>query len=73
MTPLRHAWLIAATELRVEWRSRRVSLTMLLLGVLTVLVFAFAGGGEGAGPAVTASGVLADILRVARRNIRRTP
>jgi aspartokinase/homoserine dehydrogenase 1 len=29
--------------------------------------------GPGAGPAVTASGVLADILRVARRHIRRAP
>ncbi len=45
---------IAATELQVEWRSRRVSTTMLLLSTLVVLVFAFAGGGAGIHPAVTA-------------------
>jgi ABC-type transport system involved in cytochrome c biogenesis permease component len=47
-------FVIAATELRVEWRSRRVSTTALLLATLVVLVFGFTGARSGVAPAVTA-------------------
>jgi len=51
---LQQGWQIAATELRVEWRSRRVLSTMLLLSTLTVLVFAFAADRSGLDSAVPA-------------------
>lgn len=57
---LRTALLIAAKDLRVEWRSREILTTMTFLGVLVFLIFAFAfdaGNDAGLRPGVTA-GVL---------------
>jgi heme exporter protein B len=57
----RPSWLtqavaIVAKDLRIEWRSREIVYTTLLLSALLVLIFAFAfiAGDEALGPGVTA-------------------
>jgi heme exporter protein B len=59
--PPRPGWLtqtvaIVAKDLRIEWRSREIVYTTLLLSALLVLIFAFAfiAGDEALGPGVTA-------------------
>ncbi|GAP61686.1 heme exporter protein B [Ardenticatena maritima] len=39
---LRAAWLIAAKDLRIEWRSREILSVMALFGVLAIFIFNFA-------------------------------
>lgn len=39
---LRTVWLVAAKDLRIEWRNREITMTMGFFAVLVVLIFAFA-------------------------------
>jgi len=59
---LRQALRIAAKDLRIEWRSREVVMTMTFLAVVVVLIFSFAFVVEGARPPAP---VVAGILWVA--------
>lgn len=56
---LRSAWLIAAKDLRVEWRSRELAYTTLFFAVTAVLIFAFSFVQEdGTVPPGAGSGIL---------------
>jgi len=59
---LRQALLVAAKDLRIEWRSREVFATMTFLAVVVVLIFSFAFVVDGARPPPP---VVAGILWVA--------
>ena len=59
---VRQALRIAAKDLRVEWRSREVLMTMTFLAVVVVLIFSFAFVVEGARPPAP---IVAGILWVA--------
>jgi len=59
---LRQALAIAAKDLRIEWRSREVLMTMTFLAVVVVLIFSFAFVVDGARPPPP---VVAGILWVA--------
>ena len=59
MGVLRSAWLIAAKDLRVEWRSRELAYTTLFFAVTAVLIFAFSFVQEdGTVPPGAGSGIL---------------
>ena len=54
----RQVLLIAANDLRQEWRSREIVYTMVLFAVLVVIIFSFAFARQGIAPAGLAGGVL---------------
>lgn len=55
---LRVAWLIAAKDLRVEWRSRTAILSAVVFAALVLVVFNFARDPAGVPPVVIAPSVL---------------
>lgn len=55
---LRVAWLIAAKDLRVEWRSRTAILSAVVFAALVLVVFNFARDPAGVAPVVIAPSVL---------------
>lgn len=55
---LRVAWLIAAKDLRVEWRSRTAILSAVVFAALVLVVFNFARDPAGVSPVVIAPSVL---------------
>lgn len=55
---LRAAWLIAAKDLRVEWRSRTAILSAVVFAALVLVVFNFARDPAGVSPRILAPSVL---------------